>query len=96
MPSVYRLKVSLRILSCPKCLSFWTALVWMLWDNAGLVRSVAVSFFCAYAATWAALMLDGLSVLYNWIYEQITETTDASEDAEAGPDGPASGDDEVS
>ena len=91
------LKLKLRILSCPKCLSFWTVLAWTLFSGAGPVRSVAASFFCSYAATWAALILDGLAALYNWLYEQITETTDASKDAEAGrADGTAAHSDEVS
>ena len=91
-----RLKVRLRILSCPKCLSFWTVLAWTLCRGHGAIVSVAASFFCAYAATWAALMTDGLAVLYNWLYEQITETTDTAETAEAGPDDPSPGPDAVS
>ena len=91
------LKIRLRFLSCPKCLSFWSVLAWMMWNGHGLIRSVAASFLCAYAALWAALVLDGLAALYNWFYEQITKTTDASQDAEAGhPDGPAANPDEVS
>ena len=86
-----RLKVKLRILSCPKCFSFWTVLAWTLCNGHGAIVSVAASFFCAYAALWASLILDGLAVLYNRLYEQITETTDTPEDAEARPgdEGPA-------
>ena len=92
-----RLKLKLRILSCPKCLSFWSVLAWMIFSGHGLIRSVAASFLCAYAALWSALVLDGLAALYDWLYEQITETTDASPDAQTGrPDDPAPAPDEVS
>ena len=88
-----RLNLRLRFLSCPKCLTFWSVLAWALWNGNGIIRSVAASFFCAYAALWAVLILDGLSALYNWLYEQITETTDTSQDAETNPDGQAPGGD---
>ncbi len=91
-----RLRIRIPFISCPKCLSFWSVLVWMLCHGAGVVVAVASSFFCAYAALWAALVLDGLTVLYNWFYEQITETDDAAQAAEAGPDDPPPGPDAVS
>lgn len=86
------LRVKLRILSCPKCLTFWTTLVWSLSHGAGFVRSVAASFLFSYVALWATLALDGLSVLYNKCYEIISKTTDTPKDtaktvtAEAGSD----------
>ena len=88
------LRVRLRILSCPKCLTFWTTLVWSLTHGAGFVRSVAASFLFAYAALWVALALDGLSVLYNKCYETISETTDTPQ--ETGDAATASRPDEVS
>ena len=81
-----RVRIRFPLLSCPKCLSFWSVLIWMLCNGAGVIRAVATSFFCAYAALWAALVLDGLSVLYNWLYEQITENNDTTTVTEAGPD----------
>jgi hypothetical protein len=89
------LRVHLRILSCPKCLTFWSVLAWNLAHGTPVVVSVAASFLLSYAATWAALILDGLSVLYNRLYETITETDDTSKEAAPGPDDQASGSDEV-
>lgn len=80
-----RLGVQSRVLSCPKCMTFWSVLAWMLCARAGLVLSVAASFICAYAALWAALILDGLTALYNHLYDTITKTTDTSETPEAQP-----------
>lgn len=83
------IRIRSRLLSCPKCLTFWAVLAWELAHHAGLVSAVAVSFVLSYAALWAALILDGLAVLYNTLYETITETnTGASPDAQAGA-GPA-------
>ena len=42
------------------------------------------------------IILDGLSVIYNRLYETITETDDTSKEAAPGPDDQASGSDEVS
>lgn len=90
-----------QILSCPKCLTFWSVLVWNLAHNTPAVMSVAASFILSYAALWAALILDGLTVLYNSLYNAITETTeDTPEDTEAveqpQADDAAPGHDEVS
>ena len=92
------LHINVRFFSCPKCLTFWSVLAWALLSGKGLVHSVAASFFFSYAAMWAALVMDGLAVLYNYLYEQITQTPDTSEDAER-PESPADlqdGGDEVS
>lgn len=94
------IRIKSRILSCPKCLTFWAVLAWELAHRAGLVSAVAASFILSYAALWVALILDGLAVLYNTLYETITETnTGAPSDPEAGAGPPdqdaAPGPDEV-
>ena len=91
------LRIRLRFLSCPKCMTFWCVLAWSLLTGHDAVRAVAVSFLFAYAALWAALLLDGLAVIYNLLYEQITETEDTTQAPEGagGPAGPEAGGDEV-
>ena len=81
------LHVSLRLASCPKCLVFWASLVWLIAHENGLVVSVATSFIASYCALWLSLLYDGLALLYNYIYEEITNHQDTSEDAER-PDSP--------
>ena len=95
------LRFKSRIFSCPKCLTFWSVLLWNLAHGTPVIASVASSFLLSYAALWAALILDGLSVLYNSLYDAITETTqDTTEDTEAveqpQADDAAPGHDEVS
>ena len=67
------------IASCPKCLSFWSVLAFSLVNGYGLIPSLAASFIGAYAALWLSLIVDGLAVLYNSIYESITPKTDAAQ-----------------
>jgi hypothetical protein len=78
------LHIRSRILSCPKCLTFWSTLLWSLLSGHDVLLSIAASFICAYAAMWAALLIDGMTVIYNKCYESISKTNGSSEDAEAG------------
>ena len=90
-----------KILSCPKCLTFWSVLIFNLLTGTRPVEAVAVSFISAYVALWAALLLDSITIIYNWFYEKITEPQDT--DKENGvaattdnADGEAGASDEVS
>ena len=75
-----------EIASCPKCATFWSVLAYCILTRNGILISVAASFICAYVAQWLALVYDALAILYNTIYESITEPQDTSKDAEPGPD----------
>ena len=75
-----------KILSCPKCLTFWTCLAWTVFHGYGALPSVAASFISSYCALWLALVYDALAVLYSYCYENITKTPGASEEPEAGSD----------
>lgn len=73
------LQLKWRIASCPKCLTWWTTLAYLLVSGNGLLVSVATSFVASYVALWLALLYDVLAYLYNNIYEQITKETDTDE-----------------
>jgi len=68
------LYVRSKILSCPKCCTFWTCLTTLLLCRFDPLESVAASFICSYVALWMTLVYDALTVLYNNIYELFTET----------------------
>lgn len=87
------LKVRLSLLSCPKCLTMWTAMAVLLAHGHGLLESTAVSFLSAYSALWLALLYDALAVAYNKLYEQISKTTGSAEDTAPaqGPEPQAGG-----
>jgi hypothetical protein len=87
------LHISLRIVSCPKCLTWWICLAYQVTHDYGIIEAVAASFVCSYCALWMALAYDALATLYNYAYKTITrgaaEDTQAPADeagAEAGPD----------
>ena len=61
-----------RILSCPKCLTFWAALAFLLISRCRIVAAVGTSFFLSYLALWADLGLSALNRIYNDLYEQIS------------------------
>ena len=84
-----------EILSCPKCLPFWSVLAYMLLTGRGILQSIATSFLSSYSALWLSLVYDALAKLYNSCYEAITETDDTAQDAEATADGSEAGPDAV-
>ena len=75
-----------RILSCPKCLTFWSVLLFGVITGHGAIEVVSVSFLSAYAALWLTLLCDALTNIYNTIYETITKTEgDTTDTDEASP-----------
>jgi len=68
-----RLGISVKILSCSKCCTFWCCVVLLLVGKNGFVKSVTVSFIFAYLAQWLALTYDMAAMIYNRVYEKITE-----------------------
>ena len=85
-----------RIASCPKCLSMWANLVYLLATRHGLIVSVAASFICSYCALWLALLYDAVATLYNYLYDSITTKTDTAEDPVEADAAEAGGPDAVS
>ena len=71
--------ISLKILNCPKCLTFWSALAILLLNRHPVLPAVAVSFIASYLAMWLTLALDAATVKYTSLYEKITETPGASQ-----------------
>lgn len=76
------LRVHFPPLSCVKCLTFWSVLVWSIIAGRNAIELVATSFVASYCALWLSLAYDAVATLYNYIYEQITKTNDTSPDAE--------------
>ena len=76
------LSVRFRILSCPKCLTMWSCLAYLLLKGNDVVPSIAVSFLFSYFSLWLTLVLDMFSTLYNKCYEFFFQTTDTDKVAE--------------
>ena len=60
-----------RLLSCPKCLTFWTTLAFLLISRCSFVLAVGGSFLFSYSALWADLGLSMLNKIYNELSEQL-------------------------
>lgn len=91
------LHIEMPIVSCPKCLTWWVCLCYLVLHENGIVVSVATSFIASYCAQWVALIYDAVALLYNYLYEQIS-TPDTSFDSERveSPTDTQAGADEVS
>ncbi len=65
---------NLPVLNCPKCLTFWSVLVYGLvcCDTIATIPTiVAVAFLCSYVAIWLELLMYIIDTLYNRIYGKI-------------------------
>lgn len=78
------LRIRFRILSCPKCTTFWAILAWSLSHGHCVLDSVAASFISSYCALWLALLYDTLATLYNKLYEQISYSPGSTEASGVG------------
>lgn len=78
------LRYRFRILSCPKCATFWCSLAWHLLSGRGPVESVGVSFLSSYLALWLVLLYDRMAVLYNKAYGKVIENEGGIAGEESG------------
>ena len=81
----------LPILNCPKCLTFWSILVYGLSGDgitaalpSFLPRLLAISIISAYLAIWLELAEGLIDKLYDYIYDKIYPTADTTEDDAPG------------
>jgi hypothetical protein len=70
------LEIKFKVLSCVKCFTFWTVLVFLTISGAGFYVVVSASFILSYLALWLDLGLSALNKIYNELYEQILSTPD--------------------
>ena len=71
-----------KIISCSKCSTFWTVLIYLLFMGNHFVTSIATAFALSYTAIWFELLLGYLSNIYESAYDKI-QTTALDQD-EAG------------
>lgn len=82
----------LPIISCPKCFTFWSVLIYGLWavGITDIPLLLAISFLCSYLALWLELLEAFVDTIYMKCYETIydhttdTPAADADEDNSAG------------
>lgn len=66
-------EVVTRIAECPKCLSFWTAMVCMVYCECPLAFAVLLSLLCAYMSNWVGLLLVWLARKYNGLWQRLNK-----------------------
>ena len=76
------IKHKIPVVNCCKCLSFWLVFAYMLFNGYNVINSVAMSFLCAWLATWFELLLGVIDNYYLRIYENICTKTATTEDTE--------------
>jgi hypothetical protein len=74
----------LPIVSCPKCLTFWSVLAYELWcvGFLDLPMVLAISFLCSYLAIWLELIMYAIDTLYNRIYGILENNNEEDRDEE--------------
>ena len=71
-----------RIISCPKCGTFWLSLIALIVDGVSVVESIAIAFALAYAALWMELLLSIMAKIYERAYNKISEAESKRTEAE--------------
>ena len=79
------------ILDCPKCLSFWCTLVYLIccekaaYTTAhGAIMALATSFTASYTAIWLEMLEGFIDFLYMKCYGKIYSDTDNEDTASGG------------
>ena len=78
--------VTMNIINCPKCCTFWTTVLLYLWDVksfCGMLSLLAISFLASYSAIWLELLEAYIDTLYMKLYEKICRTKDNTPAADA-------------
>lgn len=66
----------LRIVNCPKCLTWWSSLVYSMITSCEPIPSLAISFLASYVAIWFELFEGFIDTLYQKLYDKIYPTED--------------------
>lgn len=60
-----------KVIRCPKCLTFWLSALWLIAHGQALLASVMVSLLCSYAVLWITLLLELLYKIYTNIWRKM-------------------------
>lgn len=78
---------SIPIINCPRCITFWGTLIYLMAVSHDVIGAVAISFLLAYLAVWLELVMCVIDHYYMRIYEKFisatatdTTATDAHDD----------------
>ena len=66
-------KVLTKILSCPKCLTFWSTLILLYLFKCDIVIAILLSLLNAYISNWFALLLIKLNQKYEKLWQKLSK-----------------------
>ena len=66
-------KILTKILSCPKCLTFWGSVTILYLIGCSAYLAVVLSLLGAYIANWFGFMLIKLQKLYNKLWQRLND-----------------------
>ena len=71
----------LPIINCPKCLTFWSVLAYMMLHVGftDMTKVIAASFLFAYLSLWLQLLLAFTDRIFSYLYGKIHSTTDTAD-----------------
>ena len=64
-------KVMSKVCQCPKCMSFWSTLIVLIFLGEDIITSAALSLFIAYLSNWFGILLHLLNKLYDKLWERV-------------------------
>ena len=66
------------IITCPKCLTFWSVLAYLFLTKHNIIQSVATSFLASYITIWFDLLLGIMDMWYEELYRKISDGKEAA------------------
>lgn len=63
-------KTIVKIIRCPKCLTFWSVWMTVTIDRMPLTAGVMISLLCSYSSLWLTLLLEILYVKYIEVWQK--------------------------
>ena len=67
------------IIRCPKCLTFWAVLLFLVLSGHSVIISLATSFLASYVGIWFDLLLGIMDEWYEDIYNRIPKGEEPTE-----------------
>lgn len=66
-------RIGLKIAKCPKCLSFWIALLVLVLVRCNVLIAIGLSLIVAYLSFWFGLLLGWLNRKYDKLWQRLQE-----------------------
>lgn len=64
-------RIGLKIAKCPKCLSFWIALLVLVLVRCNVLIAIGLSLIVAYLSFWFGLILGWLNRKYDKLWQRL-------------------------